>query len=72
MCIAEIKQSVAHRLFMAGYAGRTMPRWIRHIIAGSTLHRAWFLGQTRHFEEMGTRYGLANPYTPLTSTEHQQ
>ncbi len=49
-------------IFIAGYSGWQMPRFLRRMIARSELHRAWFLGATGFFEQDGTRFGLANPY----------
>ncbi|SDG53131.1 hypothetical protein SAMN04488117_1327 [Celeribacter baekdonensis] len=48
--------------YLRGYAGRTFPRPIRRLVAGSALHRAWLLGHLGFFEQEGTRYGPAHPY----------
>ncbi len=57
-----MKRSFLHRIYLAGYSGRVMPRCIRKLVAGSELHRARFLGFKGCFEEQGLRYGPANPY----------
>ncbi|MHC0055814.1 hypothetical protein [Actibacterium sp. D379-3] len=55
-------QSIYLRAYLAGYTGRHIPRSIRRMFAGSTLHRAWLLGRMGFFEQDGVRYGPANPY----------
>lgn len=50
------------RVYLAGYRGRVMPRWLRRIAARSALHRAWLSGFTGWFDEGGISYGPANPY----------
>ncbi|MFU8776236.1 MAG: hypothetical protein ACNA7M_01020 [Roseovarius sp.] len=57
-----MKQVLLHRVYLAGYSGYIMPRWLRVLLAGSELHRAWFLGSQGFFEEQGRRFGPANPY----------
>lgn len=54
-----------HRIYMAGYGRWFMPRRMRRVIAGSKIHRAWFLGFNGYFEEEGISYGLSNPYGML-------
>ena len=57
-----MKRAFLLRVYIAGHRRQVMPRWLRKLLAGSELHRAWFLGFTGYFEENGTAYGLANPY----------
>lgn len=57
-----MKRAFLLRVYIAGHRRHIMPRWLRKLLAGSELHRAWFLGFTGYFEENGTAYGLANPY----------
>ena len=63
--IASITNSIYHRIYIEGYHGRVMPRSIRKIIAGTQIHRAWFLGYNHYFEEDGIAYGLARPYAEM-------
>ena len=56
-----MKNAVLHWTFLKGYSGFALPVWVRKLIAGSEVHRAWFLGFTGHFSENDIRYGLANP-----------
>lgn len=51
-----------HRIYLWGYAGNALPKWVRRALAGNGLHRAWFLGYSGFFEQDGIRYGLARPY----------
>ena len=62
MLPVRIRDQILQRVYMMGYAGHVLPRLVRSAIAGSAIHRAWFLGYTGHFEEMGICHGLANPY----------
>lgn len=62
MLTVRIRDHILQHAYMSGYAGRLLPRPVRRLIAGSAIHRAWFLGHTGHFSESDTRYGLANPY----------
>ena len=55
-------QSIYLRAYLAGYAGRHIPRSIRRLIAGTEFHRAWLLGSMGFFEQGGGRYGPAYPY----------
>ena len=50
------------RVYLAGYSGRVLPRWLRRLAARSALHRVWLSGFTGCFEQDGVRYGPANPY----------
>ena len=54
------------RVYLAGYSGRVLPRWLRRLVARSALHRAWLSGFTGYFEQDGVRYGPANPYPALS------
>ncbi len=38
-----------HRIYLWGYGGGQMPRWLRQLIAGSETHRAWVLGRDGFF-----------------------
>ncbi|PKQ10893.1 MAG: hypothetical protein CVT70_17165 [Alphaproteobacteria bacterium HGW-Alphaproteobacteria-1] len=60
-----MKAAALHHVFLAGYSGRGIPRWLRKLLAGSELHRAWLLGSKGFFEEQGRRFGPANPYPGL-------
>ncbi len=55
-------QHALHRVYLWGYAGHVAPRWMRRILAGTGLHRAWFLGFHGFFVQDGVSYGLARPY----------
>jgi hypothetical protein len=57
-------KAIYHRVYLAGYSGWHMPRFMRRQIAGTELHRAWLLGSLAYFEEGGTAFGPANPYPP--------
>ncbi len=50
------------RVYLAGYSGRAVPRWLCRLAACGALHRAWVSGFTGCFEQDGVRYGPANPY----------
>lgn len=50
------------RIYLWGYGGGQMPRWLRHLIAGSEIHRAWVLERDGFFVENGIQYGPANAY----------
>lgn len=50
------------RVYLAGHSGRVMPRWLRRLVARSTLHRARLSGFNGCFEQDGVRYGPVNPY----------
>ena len=55
-----MRNAVLHWIYLKGYSGFKFPASFRRMIAGSEIHRAWFLGFTGHFAENGVRYGLAN------------
>jgi hypothetical protein len=57
-------EALYHRVYLWGYSGHQPPRWLRRALAGSQWHRAWFLGFSGFFEQDGTSFGLARPYTP--------
>ncbi len=57
-----IRNRLLHRVYLWGYAGHALPRWTRQAIAGSELHRAWFLGFNGFFDQDGVSYGLDHPY----------
>lgn len=59
--------AVRHRVYLWGYTGHTLPRWARRVVAGTDLHRAWFLGFHGFFEQDGTSYGLARPYPSINA-----
>ncbi len=59
---APVKTRCLHRIYLWGYGGGQMPRWLRQLIAGSEIHRAWVLGRDGFFEESGIQYGPANAY----------
>lgn len=50
------------RVYLYGYDGNPMPRFLRKLIAGSEIHRAWLVGYKGFFEEDGIRFGPANRY----------
>lgn len=58
-----MKSNLLHQIYLAGYSGKIMPRWLRKMLAGSDLHRAWFLGFNGYFQENSVSYGLGNPST---------
>ncbi len=41
------------RFYLAGYKGVCLPRWLRRIMAGNRMHRAWLEGYMGSFEEDG-------------------
>ncbi len=49
-------------IYLAGYSGRIMPRWLRRMIAATEWHRAWLCGHLGFFAEDGVAYGPAHPY----------
>ena len=53
---------ILHEIYLFGYSGRPLPRWIRRMFARSEVHRAWLLGSTGCFSQAGVRYGPAHPY----------
>ncbi|HQU67310.1 MAG: hypothetical protein KDA53_17875 [Hyphomonas sp.] len=57
-----MKITLLHRIYLAGYSGWVMPRWLRAVLAGSEVHRAWLLGSKGIFVEQRVRHGPANPY----------
>ena len=59
-----IRNRILNRVYLWGYSGHALPRWVRLVVVGSDLHRAWFLGFHGCFEQDGTSYGLARPYGP--------
>lgn len=52
----------AKAIYLAGYGGYTLPRFLRRFFAKSEIHRAWFLGRHGYFEQDGIKYGLSTPY----------
>lgn len=57
-----MSDAILHRVYLWGYSGHAVPRWVRRTVAKSGLHRAWFLGFHGFFEQDGIQYGLARPY----------
>lgn len=53
---------ILHEIYLIGYSGRTLPRWMRRKIARTELHRAWLVGYLGWFTEDGIKYGPAKPY----------
>jgi hypothetical protein len=56
-------------VYLAGYGGWVMPRWLRRLIAGTELHRAWVLGFNGYFKQDGDSYCRARPPVPAPSDE---
>lgn len=52
--------SLVSRMYFLGYAGLSLSRGIRRLIAGSTLHRAWMNGHMGLFEEAGRPHGVCD------------
>jgi|694.fasta_scaffold00383_17 hypothetical protein len=48
------------RLYLAGYSGVCLPRWMRSILAGSEWHRAWLAGYMGLYEEGDKRVGVCD------------
>ncbi|WGS45766.1 hypothetical protein LFL97_23960 [Burkholderia sp. JSH-S8] len=46
------------RFYLAGYKGVCLPRWLRRIMAGNRMHRAWLEGYMGSFEEDGRTHGV--------------
>lgn len=44
-------------IYLMGYEGVCPPRWVRRLIAGSELHRAWLAGYMGVFYEDGLLRG---------------
>ena len=34
-----------HRIYLLGYSGKTLPKWLRRLCAGSAWHRAYIAGR---------------------------
>lgn len=62
--------TILHWVYLAGYQRRTLPRWVRRIIARSPLHTAWLSGFHGRFEEAGVIYGPTNPYPDYKDAHH--
>ncbi|MCY4316722.1 MAG: hypothetical protein OXC66_11505 [Roseovarius sp.] len=41
------------RVYLWGYSGQTLPRWMRRFLARTSLHQAWFLGFAGFFKQDG-------------------
>lgn len=54
--------SIYHRSYLRGYARQPAPRWLRRLMGGSEIHRAWLSGWLGYFEQDGVSYGPAHPY----------
>lgn len=61
-------QAIYLRMYLSGYSGRMLPVWLRRMVAGSELHRAWLSGRLGVFEQDGVRFGPAAPYDPSRLT----
>lgn len=61
-------EALYHRVYLWGYSGHQPPRSLRRALAGSHIHRAWFLGFNGFFAQEGTSYGLAHPYPATESS----
>jgi len=48
-------------IYLLGYRQKVMPRFLRKLVAGSEIHRAWLCGYNGCFDEGGIIYGPANP-----------
>lgn len=57
------------RIYMAGYGGWVIPRFIRRMFARSEAHRAWLSGFTGCFNQADVRFGPANPYRSTLTAE---
>ncbi|OWJ77976.1 hypothetical protein [Haematobacter missouriensis] len=57
-----LRNRLLHQVYLAGYCGTCVPRWLRRLLADSDWHRAWLLGHMRFFVEDGVAYGPANTY----------
>ena len=66
--LVDITNSLYHRIYLLGWRGWIMPRYLRKLIAHSEIHRSWFLGYNAYFEEDGVAYGLARPYAKVFET----
>lgn len=45
------------KMYLCGYGGKLLPRWIRKLIAKTKLHRAWLAGFMGIFSENGVKHG---------------
>ncbi|WP_060192530.1 hypothetical protein [Burkholderia ubonensis] len=52
--------SLAGRMYFIGYAGLSLSRVLRKLIARSRLHRAWLNGHMGLFEEAGRPHGVCD------------
>lgn len=68
----RLRSRLLHQMYLAGYSGRDLPRWLRLLLAGSCWHRAWLRGRLGFFVENGIGYGPANPYPGYFSTEKRE
>lgn len=57
--------SLLQSAYLSGYRGSVWPRFLRRMIAGTCLHRAWLLGHLGFFSEGGIAYGPARPYSEI-------
>lgn len=48
----KIKYDLAHKFYLIGYEGRTLPRLLRKILIKTELHRAWLAGKHGIFDEV--------------------
>ncbi len=59
---ARAMTSIYHRSYLRGYAKHAAPRWLRRLMGGTEIHRAWLSGWLGYFESDGVAYGPAYPY----------
>jgi hypothetical protein len=52
-----MKRRLLHEVYLLGYSGWRMPRWLRRIAAGTQWHRAWLCGFLGCFTQDDGRHG---------------
>lgn len=68
----RLRSRLLHQMYLAGYSGHELPRWLPLLLAGSCWHRAWLLGRLGFFVENGTGYGPANTYPGCFSPKNRE
>ena len=64
-----MRRQFLHRIYLAGYAGKRAPRWLRRVLGRTELYQAWLSGVHGCFEEAGVSYGPANRYNAASDGE---
>lgn len=51
---------VLHEVYLNGYRGAVLPRWLRRAAAGTGFHRAWLSGHMGIYSEGDRHRGVTN------------